>query len=93
MQSSKPTSEPSTLILLCALIVLLGRLWITPRLTTVPSAEGIYEATAHLFVGFLIAAPFYDKKQQLGPSHLYGVLGWALTAWEALWFFVQKYFN
>lgn len=77
-------------VFVLAILVGCGRIGIAPRLIDIPSLEGSYEALAHLLVGFLILAPFYDPKQQLGPSKLYGWIGWALTAWEAGWFLVQK---
>ena len=73
-----------------AVLSLLGRAWITPRLTGVPTIEGTYEAIVHLFVGFLILVPFYDRKQAIGPAKLYGWIGWGLAFWEAAWFLVQK---
>ncbi len=69
----------------------MGRIFITPRLTSIPTFEGTYEALAHLFVGFLILVPFYDKLEQLGPSKLYGYIGWALAIYEGVFFAVQKY--
>jgi len=77
-------------IFVCAALTMLGRIWIAPRLTNIPSATGTYEALAHMFVGFLIIIPFYDGKQALGPSKLYGWIGWGLALWEAGWFAVQK---
>ena len=70
-----------------------GRMIISPRLTTTPSFEGSYEAIAHLFVGFLILVPFYDREEKLGPSKLYGYTGWGLAFWELGWFIAQKYFH
>jgi hypothetical protein len=78
-------------ILVLAVISALGRVLITPRLTNIPTAEGTYEALVHLFVGFLIIVPFYDRQQQLGPSTLYGWIGWLLSFWEAGWFLFQKH--
>jgi hypothetical protein len=78
------------IIFALAAAVALGRVFITPRLTAIPSAEGSYEAVAHLFVGFLILVPFYDPKQLLGPSKLYGYIGWLLGLWELGWFVMQK---
>lgn len=78
------------LTLFFAALFALGRIFITPRLTNIPTVTGTYEALAHLFVGFLILVPFYDSKEQLGPSKLYGWIGWGLAIWEGVWFAVQK---
>ncbi len=80
-----------TSIVAVAAILAICRAFITPRLTHIPTLEGLYETTAHLFVGFLILIPAYDWRQKLGPSRAYGLLGLALTTWEALWFFAQRY--
>ena len=74
---------------LCA--IALGRIFITPHLTGVPSAEGSYEAAAHLVDGFSIFLPVYDWHQKLGPSRFYGCLGGALALWELGWFLVQRF--
>ena len=79
-----------TLIITGAILTALGRIVIVPRLTNIPTTEGTFEALAHLFVGFLILVPFYDRKQELGPSRLYGWLGWILAFWELGWFVFQK---
>lgn len=76
-------------IFIFAFLILLGRIWITPRLN-VPTIEGCYESFAHLFVGFLILVPWYDRKELLGPSKLYGWIGWLLAFWELGWIVVQK---
>ena len=73
-----------------ALAFVIGRLFITPRLATVPSVEGAYEAAAHIFVGFLVLVALYDRRQVLGPSRLYGLIGLAITAWEGALFFIQR---
>jgi hypothetical protein len=78
-------------VFLLAFLVAIGRVFIAPRLVHIPSFEGTYEAFAHLFVGFLIIVPFYDRKQTLGPSHLYGYIGWALGLWELAWFVGQRF--
>jgi hypothetical protein len=81
-----------TPIIFAAVAVLaLGRVFITPRLTDIPSAEGSYEAIAHLVDGFLILVPFYDWHQTVGPSRLYGILGGVFALWELGWFIVQKF--
>ena len=77
-------------VLVFATVALVGRVLITPRLTNIPSVEGTYEALVHLFVGFLIIVPFYDRAQRLGPAKLYGWIGWGLGFWELGWFVVQK---
>jgi hypothetical protein len=79
------------LVIVLAVAVAIGRFFIAPRLVNIPSFEGTYEALAHLFVGFLILVPFYDRKQQLGPSKLYGWIGWGLGLWELGWFIMQKF--
>lgn len=78
------------LIVLLSLAVAIGRMFIVPRLTNIPSTEGAYEALAHLFVGFLIIVPLYDPKESIGPSRLYALIGWILAFWEAGWFFAQR---
>lgn len=78
------------MLLAFAAAAAVGRAFIAPRLADVPSIEGTYEALAHLLVGFLILVPFYDRDQQVGPSRIYGRIGWALAFWEAGWFAVQK---
>jgi hypothetical protein len=78
--------------MLCVLFAaaVLGRIWITPRLTSIPTVEGTYEAIAHMLVGFLLLVRFYDPKEEVGPSRACWRLGWLLTAWEAGWFLFQK---
>ena len=80
-----------TLLCSLALAVALGRIFIAPRLTSVPSIEGSYEAFAHCVVGFLILVPWYDRRQEIGPAKLYGYVGWALAFWELGWFLAQKF--
>jgi hypothetical protein len=77
-------------VLFLALLFAVGRVFITPRLVNIPTFEGTYEALVHLFDGFLIIVIFYDPKEKLGPSKLYGWIGWALAFWELGWFIVQK---
>lgn len=79
-----------TAVFALAIATAIGRMLISPRITNIPTATGTYEALAHLFVGFLILVPLYDREQKLGPSRLYGWIGWALAFWEAGWFLVQK---
>jgi hypothetical protein len=79
------------LVLLFAAAIAVGRIFIAPRLVNIPSAEGSYEAFAHILVGFLIIVPFYDRKAALGPSKLFGWIGWGLAIWEGVWFAVQKH--
>lgn len=79
------------ILLALAFVIAIGRIFIEPRLTSIPSIEGEYEAFSHLLVGFLILVPWYDRQQQLGPSKLYGYVGWSLAIWELGWFLVQKY--
>lgn len=72
---------------LLALAVLIGRMFITPRLTGIPSAEGTYETIAHLVVGFLIFVPFYESSER---ARMFGWMGWFIAIWEGGWFAVQK---
>jgi hypothetical protein len=78
------------LLLFVAALTAVGRIFITPRLTNIPTATGTYEAFAHMLVGFLLLVYFYDRDQRLGPSKLYAWLGLGLGLWEAGWFLVQK---
>ena len=73
------------MIYLLAAAVFAGRIFITPRLTNIPSWEMSYEAFAHLFCGGLIGIHLYDRTQKL-----YGWLGWSMAFWELGWFVVQK---
>lgn len=78
-------------IIVAAATIFVGRLLITPRLASVPSAEGAYEALSHLFVGALLFAPMYDWRESVGPARLYGAIGAALSGWELLLFLLQKF--
>lgn len=80
----------NTFLIWASVFALIGRMLITPRLTHIPTAEGSYEALAHLLVGFLVLVPFYDPEEKLGPSKLYGYIGWGLALWELAWFVIQK---
>lgn len=71
-----------------AIAIAVGRIFITPRLTHIPSLEMSYEAFAHLFVGGLIGVSWYDWNDKR--ATLYGRIGWALALWELAWFMVQK---
>lgn len=71
------------LIVLLAMILGIGRLFITPRLN-LPTAEGTYEAFAHLFVGGLIGACAAK------PSRFYAALIVGLSLIELLAFLIQK---
>lgn len=73
------------LIVLLAVAVAVGRIFITPRLTHIPSPEMTYEALAHLICGGLIAIHLYDRSQKLC-----GYLGWGIALWELGWFVAQK---
>ena len=84
-------SKSAIVVVALAGLVGIGRVAITPRLTSIPTFEGTYEPLAHMLVGFLILVSFYDKKQVLGPSKLYGWIGWSLSLWELLCFVVQKF--
>jgi hypothetical protein len=77
------------LVILAAIALAVDRMLITPRLA-VPTWEGSFEALSHLFVGFLLLIPFYDREETLGPSKLYGWIGLALSLWELGWFIAQK---
>jgi hypothetical protein len=78
------------MITLAAMIAAVGRLLITPRLASVPSIEGAYEALAHLFVGALIGICLYDWRERLGHARLYGLMAILLTVLEAVMFVIQK---
>jgi hypothetical protein len=65
-----------------------GRLFITPRLTHIPTWELDYEAWVHLFVGGLIGVSWFNWSDK--QATLYGRIGWALAFWELGWFIVQK---
>lgn len=80
-----------TLIALAAVATVVGRVYITPRLVHIPTWEGTYEALTHLFVGFLILVPFYDRRQWAGPAKQLGTLGWALATWELVCFLAQRF--
>ena len=73
------------LILTSVVGVAVARLFITPRLTHIPSVELSYEAFAHLLSGGLIGIHLYDHSQKL-----YGWLGWGVAFWELFCFVVQK---
>jgi hypothetical protein len=79
------------LIFVIAAAIAIGRIFITPRLTGIPTIEGGYESFSHLIVGFMIIVPWYDRDQKLGPSKIYGRIGWALGIWELGWFLFQKF--
>ena len=80
----------SVLVICFVLFFAVCRIFITPRLTHIPTWELSFEAFVHLFDGFLILVWFYDRKQQLGPSKLYAWLGWSLAFWELGWFIVER---
>ena len=65
--------------------IAVGRLFITPRLTHIPTPELTYEACAHLLCGGLIAIHLYDRSQKL-----YGWMGWGIALWELACFVLQK---
>jgi len=73
------------LAIFSAAAIAVGRIFITPRLTHIPSPELTYEALAHLVCGGLIAIHMYDHKQKL-----YGYLGWGLALYELVYFLIQK---
>jgi hypothetical protein len=64
------------------------RLFITPRLTNIPTWELDYEAWVHLFVGGLIGVSWYNWHDKR--ATLYGRIGWVLAFWELGCFIVQK---
>lgn len=76
------------IIFTLAAAVAVGRVFITPRLTHIPSPEMSYEAFVHLFVGGLIGVSWYDWHDKT--ATLYGRIGWGLAFWELGWFIVQK---
>lgn len=79
------------MLIFLASLVILGRLFITPRLD-LPTFEGSYEAFAHLFVGYLFGVAFFyykfDKKLKNNPPLWIGVI---LSVFELLMFLYQKY--
>jgi hypothetical protein len=78
------------IIFALAAAVAVGRIFITPRLTNIPSTEMSYEAFAHLFVGGLIGISWYNWHDE--EATLYGRIGWGLAFWELGCFIVQKCF-
>ena len=72
-------------VVVVALSIAVGRAFITPRLSHIPSPEMSYEAFAHLICGGLIGVHLYDRSQRL-----YGYLGYGLAIWELVWFVIQK---
>jgi hypothetical protein len=74
------------LVYILVALTFLGRAFIVPRLTHIPSPEMSYEAFAHLLCGGLIGVHLYDRSQKI-----YGWLGWSLALWELGWFLAQKY--
>ena len=71
------------LVVLLAIILGVGRFLITPRLN-LPTAEGVYEAFAHLFIGALIGAAAVRR------SRLYVTVVVGLTLIELVAFLVQR---
>jgi hypothetical protein len=78
-------------VCIVAFLIILCRPFITPHLATDPSIEGVYEAVALFFVGFLLLVPIYDWKQVLGPSRWYGVIGLVILLWEGSLFYIDKF--
>ena len=72
---------------LASIAVLLGRVFIIPRLS-VPTIEGSYEAFAHMLVGFLVMLPLYESSPR---ATRWAKVGWVLALWELGWFIAQKY--
>jgi hypothetical protein len=79
------------LLLVLIVLTIAGRFLIVPRLTHIPTLEGSYEAFAHMVVGFLILVPFYDPRERVGPSKLYGWCGWLLGIFELVMFVAQRF--
>lgn len=81
-------------VLLMSLFVVVGRFLIEPRLD-LPTSEGTYEALAHLFVGGLIGVWFVRRGTRAETIDSYGrdcgYLAIALSAFELVFFLVQKY--
>lgn len=71
-------------------LIFIGRIFIQPRLVNIPTVTGSYEAIAHMVVGFMLFAPWYDPKEVLGPSWTYFVIGWIISFWELGWFLIQR---
>ena len=61
------------IIFALAVAVAVGRIFIVPRLTHIPSPEMSYEAFAHLFVGGLVGVSWYDWHNK--QATLYGRIG------------------
>lgn len=74
---------------IATICVALGRFLIEPRLG-VPTAEGAYEAAAHLLVGFLVLVAVYDWRERAGPARLYLLIGVGLSVLELAMFLAQK---
>lgn len=78
------------IFLLLAFLIVLGRIFITPRLTNIPTFEGTYETLAHMISGGFIFIGVYDWHSELGPSRFYFWLGIMLGVYELMFFVVQK---
>jgi hypothetical protein len=85
-----------TLLTFAIIAFALGRFLITPRLN-LPTAEGSYEAFAHLFVGGLFGAWLKSKDQRAVYFNWYQSRDkflwwsfWGLSALELVMFLIQK---
>ena len=72
------------------LAVLVGRVFIIPRVTGIPSIEGSYEAMAHMFVGFALLLPAYQWCYSLEINWYWLAIGVLLSLWELGWFLAQR---
>lgn len=71
-------------VILC-LVVAAGRIFISSHLDS-PALVGSYGALSHMVIGFLLLVPFYDRKEEVGQSILYGIFGLLLSFWEITWY-------
>lgn len=83
-----------SLALVGAIVVVLGRVLVEPRLD-LPTVEGSCEAFAHLFVGGLFGACLASRGTRhdaiYGDSTFYFLLGTMLSLFELAIFLVQKF--
>ena len=79
-------------LLICALLVMVGRVFITPRLN-VPSIEGGFESAAHILAGVLLGMWLQLRKPLEGPEPkaFCLFLFWTISLWELGWFIFQKW--
>jgi hypothetical protein len=75
--------DEMAILVVLAVALAVGRIFIVP--TPNVSWSHSYQAFAHVFVGFLIGGAAF------GHSHICGWTAAAITMWEAVWFFGQKF--